>query len=49
MKLNNEFNNTGELGLEDVYNYSDWFYSLECMDMIKAYNSQNNTELKKAV
>jgi len=49
--LKNEFKNTGELGLEDIYNYNDWTYSLEYMEMAKAYNLQEDKkcELKEAI
>jgi hypothetical protein len=50
MKLKNEFENTGEMGLEDVYNYNDWTYSEEYTEMVNAYNYQNkDTKLKKVV
>ena len=51
MLLGNQFSNTGEIGLEDVYNYSDWSYSVEYMEMAKAYNLQENSkcELKEAI
>lgn len=51
MKLENQFENTGEQGLEDVYNYSDWSYSIEYAEMVKAYNQQENnkSELKEAI
>jgi len=49
--LENEFNNTGELGCENEGDYNDWSYSIEYAEMTKAYNRQENSkcELKEAI
>lgn len=49
--LKNEFKNTGEVGLEDVYNYNDWSNTKEYTEMTNAYNQQevNKCELKEAI